>query len=132
MRGTTRVAVPAKREITVQDLLRTPRGLPIAARHRSELKEAYEKADVERARYDISTEEFTRTSPRYRGLRAGHPGNMVFPPTCSACWWRMVSGKRLSHLDEILFKPLKMAGTPASRPPPSNCTHLADALVPIR
>ncbi len=51
---TTRVAVPAKRQITVQDLLRHTSGFTYAGSAPfPELKEAYEKAEIESRNVDL-------------------------------------------------------------------------------
>jgi CubicO group peptidase (beta-lactamase class C family) len=111
---TTRVTIPAKRPITVQDLLRHTSGFTYSfSTPYPELKEAYDKADVEGQNSDISADEFVKRlgeiplayEPGTRweyGLSTDVLGVLV----------ERVTGKRLDlYLDEILFKPLKMGET---------------------
>lgn len=127
---TTRVAVPAKRAITVHDLLRHTSGFTYSfSTPYPELKEAYDKADVEGQKTDISPEEFVKRlaeiplayEPGTRweyGLSTDVLGVLV----------ERVTGKRLDlYLDEILFKPLKMTET-SFQASAAQLPRLADAL----
>lgn len=127
---TKRVAVQAKRQITVQDLLRHTSGFTYAGSSPfPELKEAYEKAEVEGRNTDLSPDEFTKRlaqiplayEPGTRweyGLSTDVLGVLV----------EKVTGKRLDqYLDEILYKPLKMTDT-SFQITKEQLPRLADAL----
>jgi CubicO group peptidase (beta-lactamase class C family) len=127
---TSRVAVPAKRPILVWDLLRHTSGLTYSGTAPfPEMKEAYEKADVESVNADLSNEEFIKRlaaiplayEPGTRweyGLSTDVLGLVV----------EKVSGKRLDiHLEETMFRPLKMTDT-SFQAKPEQLPRLADAL----
>jgi CubicO group peptidase (beta-lactamase class C family) len=127
---TSRVAVPAKRPILVWDLIRHTSGLTYSGTAPfPEMKEAYEKADVESVNSDLSNEEFIKRlaaiplayEPGTRweyGLSTDVLGLVV----------EKVSGKRLDHhLDETMFRPLKMTES-SFQAKPEQLPRLADAL----
>lgn len=127
---TAREVVPAKRAITVQDLLRHTSGFTYAGSSPfPELKDAYEKVDVESRNTDVSPEDFIKRlaeiplayEPGTRweyGLSTDVLGVLV----------ERVSGKRLDqYLDELIFKPLKMKDT-SFQASPEQLPRLADAL----
>lgn len=127
---TTRVAVPAKAEILVRDLLRHTSGFTYAGSAPfPELKEAYEKADVESRNTDISAEEFTkRLSEIPLAYEPGTRWEYGVSTDVLGVLVEKVSGKRLDvYLDEILFKPLKMKDT-SFQAKPEQLARLADAL----
>ena len=127
---TTRVAVPAKREITVQDLLRHTSGFTYSGTAPfPELKEAYEKADVEASDTDISPEEFTkRLAAIPLAYEPGTRWEYGVSTDVLGVLVEKVSGKRLDvYLDEILFKPLKMKDT-SFQATAEQLPRLADAL----
>ena len=126
---TTREVVPARRPITVQDLLRHTAGFTYATSAPfPEMKEAYEKADVESQNTDLSPEEFMK---RLAGIPLAYePGTRweysVATDVLGVVVER-VSGKRLDHyLDELIFKPLKMKDT-SFQVTPEQMPRLADA-----
>ncbi len=127
---TSRVAVPAKRPMLVWDLLRHTSGLTYSGTAPfPEIKEAYEKADVESVNSDLSNEEFIKRlaaiplayEPGTRweyGLSTDLLGLVV----------EKVAGKRLDvHLDETIFRPLGMKDT-SFQAKPEQLGRLADAL----
>lgn len=127
---TTRVAVPAKRAITVQDLLRHTSGLTYAGSAPfPELKEAYEKADIESRNTDVPPEEFIkRLAAIPLAYEPGTRWEYGVSTDVLGVLVERVSGKRLDHyLDEILFKPLKMKDT-SFQASPEQMPRLADAL----
>lgn len=127
---TSRVAVPAKRPMLVWDLLRHTSGLTYSGTAPfPEIKEAYEKADVESVNSDLSNEEFIKRlaaiplayEPGTRweyGLSTDLLGLVV----------EKVAGKRLDvHLEETIFRPLGMKDT-SFQAKPEQLGRLADAL----
>lgn len=127
---TSRVAVPAKRPILVWDLLRHTSGFTYSGSAPfPELKEAYEKADVESVNADLPNDDFIKRlaaiplayEPGTRweyGLSTDVLGLLV----------EKVSGKRLDvHLEETIFKPLGMKDT-SFQAKPEQLGRLADAL----
>ena len=127
---TTRVAVPAKSEILVRDLLRHTSGFTYAGSAPfPELKEAYEKADVESRNTDISPEEFTkRLAEIPLAYEPGTRWEYGVSTDVLGVLVEKVSGKRLDvYLDEILFKPLKMKDT-SFQVTEEQLPRLADAL----
>ncbi|MFC4170497.1 serine hydrolase domain-containing protein [Microvirga sp. GCM10011540] len=127
---TTRVAVPAKRQITVQDLLRHTSGFTYAGSAPfPELKEAYDKAEIESRNSDLSPEELIkRLSTIPLAYEPGTRWEYGVSTDVLGVLVERVSGKRLDHyLDEILFKPLNMKDT-RFQATPEQLPKLADAL----
>ncbi len=127
---TSREAVPARRPITVQDLLRHTSGFTYAGSAPfPELKEAYEKADIESRDTDLSPEEFVkRLSQIPLAYEPGTRWEYGLSTDVLGVLVERVSGKRLDHyLDEIIFKPLKMGDT-SFHVPSEQLGRLADAL----
>ena len=127
---TSRVAIPAKRAITVQDLLRHTSGFTYAGSAPfPELKEAYEKVDLESRNSDVSPEEFIkRLAEIPLAYEPGTRWEYSVSTDVLGVLVERVSGKRLDHyLDEILFKPLKMRDT-SFQASSEQLPRLADAL----
>ena len=127
---TTRVAVPAKAQITVRDLLRHTSGFTYSGTAPfPELKEAYEKVDVEASIKDISPEEFIqRLSEIPLAYEPGTRWEYGVSTDVLGVLVEKVSGKRLDeYLAEMLFKPLKMKDT-SFQASPEQLPRLADAL----
>jgi CubicO group peptidase (beta-lactamase class C family) len=127
---TSREAVPAKRPITVHDLLRHTSGFTYAASAPfPELKEAYEKADVESRNSDVSPEEFLkRLSQIPLAYEPGTRWEYGVSTDVLGVLVERVSGKRLDHfLDELVVKPLGMKDT-SFQATPEQLPRLADAL----
>jgi len=127
---TSRVATPAKRPITVHDLLRHTAGFTYAGSAPfPELKEAYEKADIETRDSDVSPEEFIkRLAEIPLAYEPGTRWEYSVSTDVLGVLVERVSGKRLDHyLDEILFKPLKMKET-SFQASAEQLPRLADAL----
>src|SRR5215204_2856263 len=127
---TSREAVPAKRPITVQDLLRHTSGFTYSGSAPfPEMKEAYEKADVESRDSDLSPEEFTKRLAQIP--LAYEPGTRWAYSVSSDVLGVLVarvSGKRLDqYLDELVFKPLNMKDT-SFQASSEQLPRLADAL----
>ena len=87
---TSRVAVPAKRPILIWDLFRHTAGFTYSGSAPfPEMKEAYEKADVESLNTDVSNDEFISASPRSLSPTSReHAGSTRSESTCSALWSR--------------------------------------------
>jgi CubicO group peptidase (beta-lactamase class C family) len=127
---TTRMAVPAKREITVQDLLRHTSGFTYAGTAPfPELKEAYDKAEVEARETDISPEEFIKRLAQIPlAYEPGTRWEYGVSTDVLGVLVEKVSGKRLDdYLAGILFKPLKMKDT-SFQASAEQLPRLADAL----
>jgi CubicO group peptidase (beta-lactamase class C family) len=127
---TTRVAVPAKRQITVQDLLRHTSGFTYAGSAPfPELKEAYEKAEIESRNVDLPPEELIkRLASIPLAYEPGTRWEYGVSTDVLGVLVERVAGKRLDQfLDEILFKPLKMKDT-SFQASPEQMPRLADAL----
>src|SRR3712207_1674551 len=127
---TSREAVPARRPITVQDLLRHTAGFTYAGSAPfPEMKEAYEKADVEGTNTDHSPEEFLkRLASIPLAYEPGTRWEYSVSTDVLGVLVERVSGKRLDHyLDEILFEPLKMRDT-SFQATSEQLPRLADAL----
>ena len=127
---TTREVVPARRQITVQDLLRHTSGFTYSGSAPfPEMKEAYEKADVESRDSDLSPEEFTKRLAQIP--LAYEPGTRWEYSVSSdvlGVLVERVSGKRLDqYLDELVFKPLNMKDT-SFQATSEQLPRLADAL----
>jgi CubicO group peptidase (beta-lactamase class C family) len=125
----TREPVPAERPITVQDLLRHTSGFVYAGNAPfPEIKEAYNKADIESRETDVSPEELVQ---RLAGIPlAWQPGTRwhygVSTDVLGVLLERL-TGKRLDHLlDELLFKPLEMKDT-SFQVKPEQMARLANA-----
>lgn len=127
---TTRVAVPAKRQITVQDLLRHTSGFTYAGTAPfPELKEAYEKSEVEGRTTDLSPEEFIkRLAAIPLAYEPGTRWEYSVSTDVLGVLVERVTGQRLDqYLAEILFKPLKMKDT-SFQATAEQLPRLADAL----
>ena len=127
---TSREAVPAKRPITVQDLLRHTSGFTYGGSAPfPELKEAYEKAEVEARTTDVSPEEFIkRLSAIPLAYEPGTRWEYSVSTDVLGVLVERVSGKRLDqYLDELVFKPLGMKDT-SFQAKPEQLPRLADAL----
>jgi len=127
---TTRAAVPAKRQITVQDLLRHTSGFTYAGSAPfPELKEAYETAAIESRNVDLSPEELIkRLATIPLAYEPGTRWEYGVSTDVLGVLVERVSGKRLDHyLEEILFKPLNMKDT-HFQAKPEQMPRLADAL----
>jgi CubicO group peptidase (beta-lactamase class C family) len=127
---TSRVAVPARREITVHDLLRHTSGFTYAGSAPfPELQEAYDKAEVEARTTDISPEEFTkRLSQIPLAYEPGTRWEYGVSTDVLGVLVEKVTAKRLdAYLAEILFKPLKMKDT-SFQVSAEQLPRLADAL----
>jgi CubicO group peptidase (beta-lactamase class C family) len=126
---TSRVAVPAKRPILVWDLLRHTAGFTYAGTAPfPEMKEAYEKADVESRETDVSNEEFVkRLAAIPLAYEPGTRWEYSVATDVLGLVVEKVAGKRLDvHLDETIFKPLKMTET-SFQAKPEQIARLADA-----
>ena len=125
----TREQVSAERPITVQDLLRHTSGFAYADNAPfPEIKDAYNKADIESRETDVSPEELVQ---RLAGIPlAWQPGTRwqygVSTDVLGVLLERL-TGKRLDLLlDEMLFKPLEMKDT-SFQVKPEQMARLADA-----
>jgi CubicO group peptidase (beta-lactamase class C family) len=104
----------AARPITVQDLLRHTSGLTYGGTAPfPELKQAYEKADVETRDSDLSPEEFvTRLAQIPLAYQPGTRWEYGLSTDVLGVLVERVSGKRLdAYLDELIFQPLRMKDT---------------------
>jgi len=111
---TTREAVPARKPITVQDLLRHTSGFTYSGSAPfPEMKEAYEKADIESRDTDLSPEEFVkRLAAIPLAYEPGTRWEYGVSSDVLGVLVERVSGKRLDqYLDELVFKPLQMKDT---------------------
>ncbi|WP_375462081.1 serine hydrolase domain-containing protein [uncultured Enterovirga sp.] len=127
---TSRVALPAKRPILVWDLLRHTAGFTYAGSAPfPEMKELYEKADVESRDADLSNEEFiTRLAAIPLAYEPGTRWEYSVATDVLGLLVEKVAGKRLDqHLDETIFRPLKMTET-SFQAKPEQIARLADAL----
>ena len=126
---TTRVAVPAKRPILIWDLMRHTAGFTYSGSAPfPEMKEAYEKVDVESREADVSNEEFIkRLAAIPLAYEPGTRWEYSVATDVLGLVVEKVSGKRLDvHLDETIFKPLKMTET-SFQARPEQIARLADA-----
>jgi CubicO group peptidase (beta-lactamase class C family) len=127
---TSRVAVPAKRAITVWDLLRHTAGFTYAGTAPfPELKAAYDKADIESRDGDLSNEEFIkRLAAIPLAYEPGTRWEYSVATDVLGLLVEKVAGKRLDvHLEETIFKPLRMSAT-SFQAKPEQLPKLADAL----
>lgn len=111
---TSRVAVPAKRPILVWDLFRHTAGFTYGGSAPfPEMKEAYEKADVESLNGDLSNDEFVkRLAAIPLAYEPGTRWEYSVATDVLGLVVEKVSGQRLDRfLDETLFKPLRMTQT---------------------
>jgi CubicO group peptidase (beta-lactamase class C family) len=110
----TRETVPARRQITVQDLLRHTSGLTyISSAPFPEIKDAYTKADVESREGDVSPEEFVqRLGDIPLAWEPGTRWEYGLSTDVLGVLLERVTGTRLDRLlDTMIFKPLKMEDT---------------------
>jgi CubicO group peptidase (beta-lactamase class C family) len=127
---TSRVPVPAKAEITVRDLLRHTSGFTYSGTAPfPELKEAYEKSEIEARTTDVSPEDFIkRLSEIPLAYEPGTRWEYSVSTDVLGVLVERVSGKRLDqYLAEMLFKPLKMKDT-SFQVSAEQLPRLADAL----
>ncbi len=127
---TSRVAVPAKRPMLVWDLLRHTSGLTYSGTAPfPEIKEAYEKADVESVNSDLSNEEFIKRLPAIPlAYEPGTRWEYGLSTDLLGLVVEKVAGKRLDvHLEETIFRPLGMKDT-SFQAKPEQLGRLADAL----
>src|SRR3954447_20609293 len=126
---TTREVVPARRQITVQDLLRHTSGFTYSGSAPfPEMKEAYEKADVESRDTDLSPDEFIKRLAQIPlAYEPGTRWEYGVSTDVLGVLVERVSGKRLDQfMDEVIFKPLKMKDT-SFQVTPEQRSRLADA-----
>ena len=106
--------VPARREITVQDLLRHTSGFVYSGSSSvKSIAEAYTKVDIESRDRDVSADEFIRELGKIP--LASHPGThweYSISTDVLGILLERVTGTRLDRLlDAMLFKPLGMKDT---------------------
>jgi CubicO group peptidase (beta-lactamase class C family) len=111
---TVETLVPARREITVQDLLRHTSGFVYSGSASvKSVGEAYVKVDIESREKDLSANEFISTLGKIP--LASQPGThweYSISTDVLGIVLERVTGKRLDHLlDAMLFKPLGMKDT---------------------
>ncbi|GJD49431.1 hypothetical protein OPKNFCMD_2161 [Methylobacterium crusticola] len=126
---TSRVAVPAKRPILVWDLFRHTAGFTYSGTAPfPEMKEAYEKADVESLNTDVSNEEFIkRLAAIPLAYEPGTRWEYSVATDVLGLVVEKVAGRRLDvHLAETLFKPLGMNET-SFQLRPDQASRFADA-----
>jgi len=126
---TSRVAVPAKRPILVWDLFRHTAGFTYGGSAPfPEMKEAYEKSDVESRDTDLSNAEFIkRLATIPLAYEPGTRWEYSVATDVLGLVVEKVADKRLDlHLDQVLFKPLGMKET-SFQLRPDQVARLADA-----
>ncbi|MGY2047926.1 serine hydrolase domain-containing protein [Methylobacterium sp. JK268] len=126
---TSRVAVPAKRPILIWDLFRHTAGFTYAGSAPfPEMREAYEKADVESLTTDVSNDEFIkRLAAIPLAYEPGTRWEYSVGIDVLGLVIEKVTGKRLDrYLDEVLFKPLGMTET-SFQLRPDQVSRFADA-----
>ena len=127
---TTREAVTAKRPITVQDLLRHTSGFTYAGSAPfPELKEAYEKDDVESRNTDVSPEDFIKRLAQIPlAYEPGTRWEYGVSTDVLGVLVERVSGKRLDqYIDELIVRPLGMKDS-SFQATSEQLPRLADAL----
>jgi CubicO group peptidase (beta-lactamase class C family) len=110
----TREAVPASRQITVQDLLRHTSGLTyMGSAPFAEIKEAYAKADVESRESDVSPDELVqRLADIPLAWEPGTRWEYGVSTDVLGVLLERLTGTRLDRLlDAMIFKPLNMEDT---------------------
>ena len=125
----TREAVPATRQITVQDLLRHTSGLTyMGSAPFPEIKEAYAKADIESRESDVSPDELVqRLAAIPLAWEPGTHWEYSVSVDVLGVLLERVTGTRLDRLlDTMIFKPLKMVDT-GFQLAPNQRARLADA-----
>jgi CubicO group peptidase (beta-lactamase class C family) len=126
---TSRVAVPAKRPILVWDLFRHTAGFTYGGSAPfPEMKDAYEKSDIESRDTDVSNAEFLkRLAAIPLAYEPGTRWEYSVATDVLGLVVEKVANKRLDlHLDEVLFKPLGMKET-SFQLRPNQAARLADA-----
>ena len=126
---TSRVAVPAKRPILVWDLFRHTAGFTYSGTAPfPEMREAYEKADVESLETDVPNDEFIkRLAAIPLAYEPGTRWEYSVGTDVLGLVVEKVTGKRLDvYLDETLFKPLGMNET-SFQLRPDQASRFADA-----
>ena len=126
---TVREVVPAKNPITIHDLLRHTSGLTYAGSAPfPEVKEGYEKADVESRKGDLSPEAFvTELAKIPLAYEPGTRFEYGLSVDVLGIVVERVGGKRLDgFLEENLSRPLKMKDT-SFQLTPAQAPRLADA-----
>ena len=126
---TTRTAVPAKRPILIWDLFRHTAGFTYAGSAPfPEMKEAYEKADVESLNGDLSNEDFiSRLAAIPLAYEPGTRWEYSVGIDVLGLVVEKIVGKRLDlHLAETMFGPLGMRET-SFQVRPEQASRLADA-----
>ena len=126
---TSRVVAPAKRPILVWDLFRHTAGFTYGGSAPfPEMKEAYEKSDVESGDTDVPNAEFIkRLAAIPLAYEPGTRWEYSVATDVLGLVVEKVADKRLDlHLDEVLFKPLGMKET-SFQLRPGQAPRLADA-----
>jgi CubicO group peptidase (beta-lactamase class C family) len=126
---TSRVAVPAKRPILIWDLFRHTAGFTYSGSAPfPEMKEAYEKADIESLNTDVSNDEFIkRLAAIPLAYEPGTRWEYSVGIDVLGLVVEKVTGKRLDvYLEETLFKPLGMNET-SFQLRPGQASRFADA-----
>jgi CubicO group peptidase (beta-lactamase class C family) len=125
----TRETEPAARPITIQDLLRHTSGFTYAASSPyPEIREAYNKLDIEGRETDISPDDFIkRLATVPLAYQPGTRWEYGISTDVLGVLLERAAGKPLHLLlDEMIFKPLKMKDT-SFQVTPEQMPRLADA-----
>ena len=126
---TSRVAVPAKRPILIWDLFRHTAGFTYTGSAPfPEMKEAYEKADIDSLNTDVSNDEFIkRLAAIPLAYEPGTRWEYSVATDVLGLVVEKVTGKRLDvYLEETIFKPLGMNET-SFQLRPDQASRFADA-----